>query len=89
MEGYEDFIDNAHLESFGSLTVGPESLNIIQEYEEWIDKRYEVNLSAPPQVELSRKEDRFDVSTHKEDSVKWLEAALERFYPTIVSSPAQ
>ena len=48
-------------------------------------------LSAPSQVKLSRKEDRLDVSTHKEDSVKCpsLEAAIERFYLTVGSSPAQ
>ena len=50
LEGYEDFIDNAYFESFGSLTVGPESLNTTQEYEEWIDKRYVAILGSLSQV---------------------------------------
>ena len=62
-----------------------EASSTSQEYEEWIDKKFEETFNKSAQEDLCKN----DESIQKEQSVKRLEAAMERFYPTTAKSPAQ
>ena len=79
LEYYEDFIDNAYFERFGTLTPSVEASSISREYEEWIDKNFEKTFNTSAQEDLCKN----DESIQREDSSKRLDAAIERFYPNI------
>ena len=79
LEYYEDFIDNAYFARFGTLTPNVEASSTSREYEEWIDKKFEETFNTSAQEDLCKN----DESIQREDSVKRLDAAIERFYPTI------
>ena len=55
LECYEDFIDNAYFERFGTLTPSVEASSTSREYEEWIDKKFEETFNTSAQEDLWKK----------------------------------
>ena len=85
LESYEDFIENAYFERFGTLTLNVEASSTTQEYEKWIDQKFKDTLCPSCLQELFKR----DESIQKENSMKRSDAAIEKYYPTTAKSPAQ